>query len=281
MSILAGIGSAVKIASGLSGLFGKKKKAPTVQENMMAQAQGARMAAEAFGFNPLTMLQFGNPQGTGLANSSAPPLASTDLLVDGLAGVDDIVSGDLRRRRAADQLNLDMAALKLDQARSGVLSVPIGAVNTVAKGPSPLGQRPIQVQQSNGASAAPLSMSGSLKDRGHSIEAPVKQGLVDMPDPKLDTGTGIYANGAFIQSTPGWSPVSVLEEEYGDLISLPYGILKAGADIGYNLRSRRDNAEMERLSRESMEDHSKRPKPRDFYTHPQTGFSAPRRRFGM
>lgn len=116
------IKGALGVATGLKGLFGKKEKAPSVQDNLLAQAAGARAAADKYGFNPLTMLQYGNTAGTGLAPASgAPPLASLEVLLGGLDEFDPQVKADRERQRQADQLNFDLAKLKLEQARSGVV----------------------------------------------------------------------------------------------------------------------------------------------------------------
>ena len=50
---------AAKVIGGLFGLGKKKKKDPTPRDNLLSQAQGARDAADKYGFNPLTMLQYG------------------------------------------------------------------------------------------------------------------------------------------------------------------------------------------------------------------------------
>ena len=149
----------LSIASGLKGLFGSKKtEQPDIRRNIMEQAQGARLAAAQQGFNPLTMLQYGQPGGAGFnAGGGAPALASIDAITSGLQGVDDILSGDQARRRQADQLEIDLAKLKLDQARSGVAvaSVPRPAANSVGAGPSPIGRNTARVAQSNSRDATP------------------------------------------------------------------------------------------------------------------------------
>lgn len=153
----------LSIASGIKGLFGKRKepKQPDIKKNMMDQARGARLAAAEQGFNPLTMLQYGQPGGAGFASGGGevPVLASIDAITSGLAGVDDILSGDAARRRQADELELDLARLKLDQARSGVmLASPARPVASgIGAGPSPLGTRPQTVAQSN---TRPATASG-------------------------------------------------------------------------------------------------------------------------
>lgn len=146
MSILAGVGS---IIGGLGGLFGKKPKQPDIADNIRDQAWGARQAAEKFGFNPLTMLQFGNPAGAGMAAPSAPPLASIAAITDGLKDINDVTSGDAARRRQADQLEMDLARVRLDQAKAGISPgfQAIAATSGVGNGPSPLGRRASTVAQ--------------------------------------------------------------------------------------------------------------------------------------
>lgn len=160
---LGTIAAGVKILGGLKGLFGKKKKDPTPAQNIVSQAQGAREAAEKYGFNPLTMLQYGQPGGALAAGGGAAPLASFDILTEGLKGLDDIVSGDAARRRAADQLELDLARLKLDQARSGVVLHRDNVTDADFPTLSPLGRSNATYKQSNvRAAPAPFSLSNPI-----------------------------------------------------------------------------------------------------------------------
>ena len=151
---LSGIGS---ILGGLGGLFGKKKSASPAS-NIISQAKGARQAAERYGFNPLTMLQYGQPGGALGGGSSGPPLASFEMISAGL----DALSPEAREERAikreADQLNLDLAKLKLEQARSGVAYAPGSAAGAVGGG-SPLGRTAVTVLP--GGSAV-----GNVRSRG-------------------------------------------------------------------------------------------------------------------
>lgn len=146
------IKGALGVATGLKGLFGKKEKAPSVQDNLLAQAAGARAAADKYGFNPLTMLQYGNTAGTGLAPAAGPPpLASLEVLTSGLSEFDPQVKADRERQRQADELNLDLARLKLEQARSGVVLGPQSIKET---------QSPIEIREgvaSLGFGRRPLS----------------------------------------------------------------------------------------------------------------------------
>lgn len=162
LETLAGVGS---ILGGLGGLFGKKQKVPSPRKNMLSQAQGAREAAEKFGFNPLTMLQYGQVGGSGaLSGGGAPPLASIELITGGLRDLSDIASGDAERRRQMDQKNIDLAQIKLDQLRSGVIVHNRNAVDGVGAGLSPIGR--------NNATFKP-SMSAQAVTRGFAARPPM------------------------------------------------------------------------------------------------------------
>lgn len=156
--MLETIGAGVKILGGLKGLFGKKDKPKSPSWNMLSQAEGAREAAEKYGFNPLTMLQYGQPGGALGGGGGEPPLASIDLLTGGLDDLGSILSGDRERQRSADQLALDLTKLKLEQARSGVVAVAPSAVAGVGDGKPVFGGRTATVAQSAGQAGLPYSM---------------------------------------------------------------------------------------------------------------------------
>lgn len=143
MGLLAGIGSVLSGIGAVGGLFGKK--APNAADNIDLQALGARRAAEKYGFNPLTLLQYGQPGGSLATAGGPPPLASLEFLGEIVSDFDPEVKADKERQRQADQLNLDLARLKLEQARSGVVIAPQSAVQSVGQGPSPLGRRAVTV----------------------------------------------------------------------------------------------------------------------------------------
>lgn len=150
--LLSGIGSVIGGVGSLIGNTRRRQKQPTPRENIMSQAQGARDAAEEYGFNPLTLLQYGQPGGAApiAGGGGTPPLASIQAITGGLQDIGDVVSGDAARRRAADQLQLDLAQIKLDQAQAGVVAVP--GANGVGSGPSPLG-RSARAVPTNGGTA--------------------------------------------------------------------------------------------------------------------------------
>lgn len=231
--LLSGIGS---VLGGLGGLFGKKQKNAqvTTAQGILGQAQGSREAADRYGFNPLTLLANSSPM---MGESGGPsPLASIQMITDGLKDVDDITSGDAARRRAADQLNLDLAALKLDQARSGVVAtVPQYAVSGIGPGPSPLGVRPVGVYPSNGqrfgAKNGQALFSASQGDLGDS------QGrLRTVPVDRSGNDATRYSVGGFkLEPNPNWSDAEFIEQRHGDAASWLYGLGTIGADLSYNL----------------------------------------------
>lgn len=199
------IGAGLKGLMGILGLRGQ----PTPRKNILSQAAGAREAAEKYGFNPLTMLQYGQSGG---AMGGGGALASSDLLLGALQDVSEVVSGETAQRAAANQLELDLAKIKLDELRRGVIPSAPSAAAAVGSGPLPLGQRPIEVRGNVSAISSPAS----------GITAPF-------------SGGGIYVGGVGVAPTPGWSPAQTVEDEYGDAVSWIYGTAKAAADGGYNV----------------------------------------------
>jgi len=156
---LVGIGS---ILGGLGGLFGGKKTSAqkASKQAIVGQADGARLAADLFGFNPLTLLGASSPvMGS---EGGPPPLASMQMLLDGFQSLEDERTGKKAQQRQKDQLELDLAKLRLEQARSGVIGG--GAVNQVGSGRSSLGPGHAQIptatdsgQDGFGMSSSPLS----------------------------------------------------------------------------------------------------------------------------
>ncbi|WP_296222806.1 hypothetical protein, partial [uncultured Sphingomonas sp.] len=181
MSFLAGAASAVNIAGGISGMFSKQKGAPSARENINKAAQGARQASAKYGFNPLTLLGASGGLGGG-GGGGAPPLASIDAITSGLQGLDDIQSGDAERRRAADKLELELAKIRLDQARSGVMPGPVAS--GVGRGPSPIGQRAATVGYAAGsapsASSRPrIASTFGAPTKGQNSVAPGRKQEID------------------------------------------------------------------------------------------------------
>ena len=208
MGILAGIGSLI---GGVSGLFSKSKGAPSARENTVKLAQGARQAAERYGFNPLTMLGAGASMGGG-GGGGAPPLASIQMLTEGLQGIDDVVSGDAARRRQADQLQLDLAKVQLEQARSGVIASGRTAADAVGGSLSPLGApRGTHVQKAARAVPARFSASASAAAPVAKPKGKFSHGEnPDAPGRKEDIAPLTNAPGFFeIENSWTGGPVSI------------------------------------------------------------------------
>lgn len=192
-TIMSGVGS---LMGGLAGLFGSRRKNPSPRDNIMSQAAGAREAAAAYGFNPLTMLQYGNPGGTGLGNSG-PPLASFQMIADGFREIGDVTSGDAERRRQQENLKLDLAKLEIERLKAGNASDALGGV-------SPLGNRAVNV-----------TSPGQFQ--------PAR--VVSNPD-----RTSVQVAGVHTKPDMGWSDAEEIEKRYGDVASWAYGLGVAGAD---------------------------------------------------
>lgn len=147
MGFLAALGAAVPDLLGSAfSLFGANKARQQAKGDAFNKFADLRDAAINGGFNPLTALQATGGAGFGAYPSSAPPLASVELLTGGLQKASDEVTGVAAQRRAADRLNLDMAQLRLDQARSGVVAyAPRSAAGGVGSGPPALGRSAVTV----------------------------------------------------------------------------------------------------------------------------------------
>lgn len=233
MSFLGILGGVTSVLGGL-GSLGNKPKNVNSGQNLMHLAQGAREAADKYGFNPLTLLNAG--AGTsGYQIGGTPPLASVEILTGGLKGLEDEVSGDASRRRAADQLNLDMARLKFDQARSGVAVAPVSAANAV--GPSPLGNRPLQVYPANGSvhgggrgfnSDVPVSSrAGGRQSGGQHLPVDSRGDPVDYA---ANPATRLVVGGVQVNPNPSFSDAEFYEQRYGELGGSGIGLVNIAAD---------------------------------------------------
>lgn len=170
MGILSVVSSVLGALSAAKGLRDKpKERSP--RDNLLSQARGAREAAEKYGFNPLTMLQYGQTgASTGLMGGT-PPLASAEALTGNLAALDRELSGDADRERAEKQLELELARVKLDQlkAGAGLVQRTEHAADRVGRGPSPMGRRAATVATPAGSSLPRPSMG-----RSPSVAPPVQ-----------------------------------------------------------------------------------------------------------
>lgn len=218
----------------LGGLFGGKKKSPTPAQNMLSQAKGARQAAEKYGFNPLTMLQYGQPGGA-MGAGGAPPLASSDLILGAMQDVSDVLTGETARRAEANKLELELGRRKIE-AMSGLLAVAPSAAATVGEGLPTIGRRAamavtpstqLRFPDANFASGNPRLSDPVVLPDGSS-------GGVGIPERRLDRGSGSYWGGVLLAAAPGWSDGQTIEDNDGDgPVSWVHGVAKLASDVGY------------------------------------------------
>lgn len=238
MTLLATLGGAA-LKAGLGRLLGGKKKPdPTPRDNLLSQAAGAREASDKYGFNPLTMLQYGQTAGA-MGGGGAPPLASAELIAGAIQDVADVVTGETARRQAANEMELELGKIKLDQLRGNKGALP--GANSVGSGPSPLGRRGGEVLPASATDilGSPLNLDPILVSTlprnpllDPVILRPGKDGGIAVPEPRLDTGSGAVIGGVRIIPTPGVSPSQVIENEYGDVAQAVYGLGKFASDFG-------------------------------------------------
>lgn len=141
------------------------------RRNIMSQFEGVREAAAKYGFNPLTVAQYGQTGGGGItsavgAGGSAPPLASNELLMGGLADIGDVLSGEKAQRVAANKLQTELGQIKLDQLRAS-------AATKVGAGASPLGRRSVQTFSTSVPTKVELQYGlGPLKVEPKAVSTP-------------------------------------------------------------------------------------------------------------
>ena len=199
------ISSALAVAQGVKGLFGSKPKEKTPRDNMLSQAAGAREAAEQYGFNPLTMLQYGQPGGAISGGGGPAPLASMQILQDGLRGFDDIQSGDLARRRALDEHQVELARIQLDEVRRGV---GLNRASDIGPSPAVFGRQAVPVAQPNLRRAGSEAVGGDLTNPLDPTRKIERDPIVNMPgffevQNRLTYGKPIVLPGEELENDPG------------------------------------------------------------------------------
>lgn len=126
------------IIGGLFAASAAKRARKDALDDQSKQFSRLRDAAIRGGFNPLTVLQATGGGGFGNLPSSAPPLASIELLTGAISSGIDELNGEAGRRRAADDLAMDLTKVQIEQSHALTL-----ARNRVAATPATLGQRSI------------------------------------------------------------------------------------------------------------------------------------------
>lgn len=135
-SLAPALGGAIpSLVSGVFGVLGAKQTRKDAQSDAANKFVDLRNAAIAGGFNPLTALEATGGSGFGNYPSSAPPLASIELLKGALDAGAAELNGSAENQRKADRLNLDLAQIKVDQAKaSAKFAPPVSATGAGSPG---------------------------------------------------------------------------------------------------------------------------------------------------
>lgn len=109
----------------LGGIFGKPKRTSAQQnsrQGILGQAQGAREAAEKYGFNPLTLLAASSPMGPSeSSNYMGTAIANSALmLADGLAKRQERIGREAALEKANEELRLQVRELTLRPKFGGI-----------------------------------------------------------------------------------------------------------------------------------------------------------------
>lgn len=255
----------------LGGLFGRKK-APTPSQNIMSQAKGARQAAEKYGFNPLTMLQYGQPGGAMGGGGDAPPLASLSILGE---MIEENYGQDAKDRREHNRLTNELLTLEVQNARSLSGVAPPSAVAGMRGGPpafnggraavitaSPIAHHFLDETDRN--PAVPDERDNTVSYQSHGQESVVPIG----PDfDEILTGMLIDANN---RAKAAKARMAMGPMDTGTPLSVPMRGIAAG--LGGTVFVPDPSAVMPPKSK-------RLPPLVPYWTHPQTGFSGKPRRY--
>lgn len=187
------LGSILGVAGSILG----KPKTTTSGQNLLSTLQAAQRA-EKYGFNPLEALRSGAAGIGPSVSGGIPGLASS------LASVGDAVDPATRAAEKQEserrKLDLDLARIKLDQARSG-FALPQGDyVNGGAR----------------------------LGNRAEAWAAPGSADTVTRYNPER---TAVQVGGKMVKPASGWSDAEEIERRYGDAASWAYGFGTIAADV--------------------------------------------------
>ena len=194
-----------KVFGAAVGIFGANKARRQAKADAANKFIDLRAAAEAGGFNPLTALEATGGGGFGAYPSSAPPLASVELLTGAVQDGIDEIDGTAAMRRAKDRLELDLAKLRLDQARSGVaVYEPRRAVSSVGSVRAPVGGSPPVTVATNAAFSWPDFYMPGLSDMWANLGG--NREVVRKPTENL--GMMMQIENQFTPFGPIWVPGS-------------------------------------------------------------------------
>lgn len=216
-----------KLLGGLLGNNSDKKRAKTERKWALEdQAQffvRNRKAAEDAGFNPLSAM--GMFQGTAPTSAAGGNYMGNAIADAGLLVADNL---QLQKEEKGRIAQLEAANQKLqDRIIDMTIRPKVGGIYA-ANHVTPGIKAALGAKNERSGKAGEI---GSLDPQDYTLG-----GAIPIPDGTIDRGSGLFLGGAHLEGAPGWSPASVIEENYGDseLISTLYGIAKVGADTWHN-----------------------------------------------
>lgn len=182
---------------GLAGSILGKPKTTSAGQNLTSTLAAAA-EAEKYGFNPLEALRSGAAGIGPSVSGGIPGLASS------LAAVGDAIDPAVKRAQRQDEerrkLDLDLARIKLDQARSG-FALPQGGSAT---------------------------RGAALGNRAEAWASPGSANTVTRHNPER---TSVQVGGTMVKPDKGWSDAEEIERRYGDVASWAYGLGVGAADF--------------------------------------------------
>lgn len=274
------IGAALIGAGGslLGGLLGGKRENTwrATRDGIYAQANASRGAGEKFGFNPLTLLGVSSaiPGGSG-DNYMGQAIADAALIAaDGIAK-NSAAQKLERAERLNSKLQQEVTNLTIRPKVGGIYDQRVATPTTRQA----LGVSDGEVPDYDAERNSPFVSDDAYGDVDTltSTQASVKK---DVPAFRFFGhdfyGSGLFSTGEQFENSFGEGPLQWLNS--GMLLADAVGneAYKAGGDYGSRLWKQRliDGYAADEKKRKAE------PK-REYWTHPQTGFSAPRVPFGF
>lgn len=212
----------------LGGIFGRKSQRKTDQANDRAAKEAAELArrnqledaaamyertrasAERGGFNPLTAVLTGGANSQVVGGGAAfaartAPLASIGMITEGLKDLGSVWSGEAAQKQKRYDLEMDLAKIKLDQAKADLQA---------------------------SATLSAIAKAGPRMGKAANSDNVLEGGRETVSNPNIVHSDRTYVN-------PRTPDAEVGEARYGDVAQEITGIRNAGVDAVYNARLQR------------------------------------------
>lgn len=196
----AGLKGGIGLVSGLLGGRSARKAYARQRADMLEDRLNTGVhaveAAERSGFNPLTMLGAMGATNLGVQmGDTAPPLASVQLMTNALEEGMSELTGEASQKRARNELELDLAKLKLERAKV------------------------------EGEQAALRASAGAKQNTFRSLTQIGSENVTYSKD-----RTAYKVGGKMTNPDKGWSDAEEIEKRSGDLWGSIYGLGVTAAD---------------------------------------------------